>query len=49
MSCCSNNSNVSNSSSACALQDIIDQLDNLNTQDLCTLKELISRLLCCRS
>lgn len=46
MSCCSSNSN---SSSACALKNIIDSLDDLNTQDLCTLKEIINRLLCCRS
>jgi hypothetical protein len=46
MSCCSNKTD--NSSSACALKDILDNLDNLNTQDLCTLKCVIERILCCR-
>lgn len=51
MACCSNsNSNCGcDSRSACALKDIIDDLDDLNTKDLCTLKCLIERLLCCRS
>lgn len=37
------------SRSACALKDIIDNLDDLNNQDLRTLDNLIDRLLCCRS
>lgn len=37
-----------NPRSACALKDIIELLDDLNTQDLRTLDELIDRLLCCR-
>ncbi len=55
MSCCSNNNNNSNSNScnssnsACVLKDIIDSLDDLNTQDLCILRDLISRILSCRS
>ncbi len=55
MSCRSNNSNVSGcsnscsgDSSACALKDILDRLDDLNTQDLCTLKDVIDRILSCR-
>ena len=58
MSCrCNHNSNDSdhsacnnsNSSSACALRDILNDVDSLNTQDLCTLKEVVDRLLACRS
>lgn len=58
MSCrCNNNStnsansacNNSNSSSACALRDILNDVDSLNTQDLCTLQEVVDRLLACRS
>jgi hypothetical protein len=49
MACCSNNCNCSDPSSACALKSIVDSLDDLNTQDLCTLKTLISRILDCRS
>ena len=52
MSCRSNVSNVSNNgcvNSACELKDIIDRLDNLNTQDLCILKDLIGRILSCNS
>ncbi len=52
MSCNCNNSNSGssgNSSSACALKEILDDLDNLNTQDLCILKNIIERILCCRS
>lgn len=38
-----------NSKSACALKDIIDDLDNLNNRDLRTLDDLIDRILCCHS
>lgn len=55
MSCrsnCSNNSGCSNNcagdSSACALKNILDCLDDLNNQDLCILKEVIARILSCR-
>lgn len=41
--CCSNNSN-----SACVLKDIVDSLDDLTTQDLCILRDLINRILNCR-
>lgn len=50
MSCrCNNNnsSNACNSQSACALKDILGCLDELNTQDLRTLKCVISRILSC--
>lgn len=46
--CCHSNS-CNNSNSACALQDIIDDLDDLSTQDLCLLRNLINRILSCRS
>lgn len=49
MACCSNNCNCADSTSACALKSIIDSLDDLNMQDLCTLKTLIGRILDCRS
>ena len=42
MACCNCNSN-----SACTLKDIIDDLDDLNRQDLCILRNLINRILCC--
>lgn len=38
-----------NSKSACALKAILELLDSLNPQDLHTLKDIIDRLLCCRS
>lgn len=44
-----NNSRSCNSTSACALRNIINMLDDLNTRDLRTLDQLIDRLLCCRS
>ncbi len=34
--------------SACALKEILDDLDRLNNRDLRTLAELIDRILCCR-
>lgn len=37
------------SRSACALKDIIDDLDNLNNRDLRILDEVIDRILCCHS
>lgn len=43
------NSNNSNSNSACVLKEIIDHLDDLDTKDLCTLRDLIERILSCRS
>jgi hypothetical protein len=48
MSCCSNSCDNSNSS-ACTLKDIVNELDNLNTQDLCVLKKLVDRLVSCNS
>lgn len=47
MSCCKNNCNSVNS--ACELKEIIDRLDNLNTQDLCILRDLINRILSCNN
>jgi hypothetical protein len=38
-----------NPKSACSLKAILEFLDNLNAQDLHTLRNLIDRLLCCRS
>ena len=38
-----------NDRSACALKEILDDLDRLNNRDLRTLAELIDRILCCRS
>lgn len=48
MARCSNSCNSnSNSSSACALRKILNSLDDLTTQDLETLSDVIDRILDC--
>lgn len=49
MSCCSNSCSGNSSASACALKDVLDSLDDLNTQDLCILRDVVERILNCRS
>ncbi len=44
MACCNNSV-----SSACTLRNILRCLDNLNTQDLTTLRDIIDRILDCNS
>lgn len=46
---CNSSCNSNNSNSACVLKEIIDHLDDLDTKDLCTLRDLIERILSCRS
>ena len=46
MACFSNSNNGNNSvNSACALRKILNCLDNLNTQDLATLRDICDRIL----
>jgi hypothetical protein len=50
MACCSNKCNCNDdSASACALKNILDSLDDLNAQDLCTLRNVINRIIICNS